>query len=166
MQHLQKSLNRDRKGESVPRGRAATERICTNMAGSQLKRLKASLREQGLIGPQKSKKQKRRNAHDQTKDDKRLERAEALARIREQFNPFQFKTNARGPKFDVTTNKPASDKTGLVIKGRPGLSKAIGEERVRLRATRYCRVLLTVCYLAASNPARRDAAAQQGRRPH
>ncbi|KAK3310575.1 nucleolar protein 14 [Chaetomium strumarium] len=102
------------------------------MAGSQLKRLKASLREQGLIGPQQSKKQKRKNAQDQKgKDDKRLHRTEALASIREQFNPFQFKTNARGPKFEVTTNKPVSDKTAMAIKGRPGLAKAVGEERRR-----------------------------------
>ncbi|KXX75908.1 putative nucleolar complex protein 14 [Madurella mycetomatis] len=102
------------------------------MAGSQLKRLKASLREQGIIGPQQSKKQKRQNAHDQkAKSDKRLQRSEALASIREQFNPFQFKTNARGPKFEVTTNKPASDRAAMGIKGRPGLAKAVGEERRR-----------------------------------
>jgi nucleolar protein 14 len=101
------------------------------MAGSQLKRLKASLREQGLVGPQQSKKQKRKNAQDhKAKDDKRLHRTEALASIREQFNPFQFKTNARGPKFEVTTNKPVGDKAAMAIKGRPGLAKAVGEERV------------------------------------
>ncbi|KAK4239805.1 nucleolar protein 14 [Achaetomium macrosporum] len=102
------------------------------MAGSQLKRLKASLREQGLIGPQQSKKQKRKNAQDQKgKNDKRLQRTEALASIREQFNPFQFKTNARGPKFEVTTNKPVGDMAAMAIKGRPGLARAVGEERRR-----------------------------------
>ncbi|KAL2017494.1 hypothetical protein VTK56DRAFT_2036 [Thermocarpiscus australiensis] len=102
------------------------------MPGSQLKRLKASLREQGLIGPPQSKKQKRKNAQDQkAHNDKRLQRAEALASIREQFNPFQFKTNARGPKFDVTTNRPTSNAGAMAIKGRPGLSKAVGEERRR-----------------------------------
>ncbi|KAL2178885.1 nucleolar protein 14 [Thermothelomyces heterothallicus CBS 202.75] len=102
------------------------------MAGSQLKRLKASLREQGIIGPQQSKKQRRKNAEEQkARPDKRLQRVEALASIREQFNPFQFKTNARGPKFEVTTNKPANDKAAMGIKGRPGLSKAMGEERRR-----------------------------------
>jgi nucleolar protein 14 len=102
------------------------------MAGSQLKRLKASLREQGIIGPQQSKKQKRKNAEEQrARPDKRLQRGEALASIREQFNPFQFKTNARGPKFEVTTNKPAGDRAAMGIKGRPGLAKAVGEERVR-----------------------------------
>ncbi|KAB5580336.1 nucleolar protein 14 [Coniochaeta sp. 2T2.1] len=101
------------------------------MAGSQLKRLKASLRDQGIIGPQQSKKQKRKQAEDLTgRNEKRLQRSAVLENIREQFNPFQFKTNARGPKFDVTTNKPAN-KGGLAIKGRPGLSKAIGEQQRR-----------------------------------
>ncbi|KAH6854249.1 nucleolar protein 14 [Chaetomium sp. MPI-CAGE-AT-0009] len=102
------------------------------MAGSQLKRLKASLKDQGIIGPQQSKKQKRKNAEEQkARPDKRLQRGEALASIREQFNPFQFKTSARGPKFEVTTNKPANDKATMGIKGRPGLAKAVGEERRR-----------------------------------
>ncbi|KAK3695378.1 nucleolar protein 14 [Podospora appendiculata] len=102
------------------------------MAGSQLKRLKASLQEQGIIGPQKSKKQKRQNAQDQkAKPEKRLQRSEALESIREQFNPFQFKTNARGPKFEVTTNRPPTGSAAKGINGRPGLAKAIGEERRR-----------------------------------
>lgn len=102
------------------------------MAGSQLKRLKASLKEQGIIGPQKSKKQKRKNAQDQKGiSDKRLQRTEALQGIREQFNPFQFKTSARGPKFEVTTSRPVNDKAARGINGRPGLSKAMGEERRR-----------------------------------
>ncbi|KAK3394691.1 nucleolar protein 14 [Podospora didyma] len=102
------------------------------MAGSQLKRLKASLKEQGIIGAQKSKKQKRQNAQDlKGTSDKRLQRSEALESIREQFNPFQFKTNARGPKFDVTTLKSANDRTSKGIHGRPGVSKSKGEERRR-----------------------------------
>ncbi|KAK1755353.1 putative nucleolar complex protein 14 [Echria macrotheca] len=102
------------------------------MAGSQLKRLKASLKDQGIIGPQQSKKQKRKNALDaKANSDKRLNRSEALEGIREQFNPFQFKTNARGPKFDVTTSKPANDRAARGINGRPGLAKSIGEEKRR-----------------------------------
>ena len=102
------------------------------MAGSQLKRLKASLKEQGIIGPQQSKKQKRKNALDQkASSDKRLNRSEALEGIREQFNPFQFKTSARGPKFEVTTIKPANDKTLKGVNGRPGLAKSMAEERRR-----------------------------------
>ncbi|KAK7745295.1 nucleolar complex protein 14 [Cytospora paraplurivora] len=97
------------------------------MAPSQLKRLKASLRDQGIIGPQTSKKQKKRNAKDEgSRNEKRLQRGAALENIREQFNPFQFKTNARGPKFAVTTDKPEKKKG---ILGRPGMAKALGEER-------------------------------------
>ncbi|KAF3762410.1 Nop14-like protein [Cryphonectria parasitica EP155] len=97
------------------------------MPASQLKRLKASLRDQGIVGPQQSKKQKKKNAQDERgRNDRRLQRGAALENIREQFNPFQFKTNARGPKFEVTTNKPEKKKG---ILGRPGMAKALGEER-------------------------------------
>lgn len=99
------------------------------MAGSQLKRLKASLREQGITGPQKSKKQRRKQAQDDpSRNDKRLQRGVVLESIREQFNPFDLKHAARGPKFEVTTNrlKPGN----AAIKGRPGLAKAAAEEKV------------------------------------
>lgn len=96
------------------------------MAGSQLKRLKASLREQGITGPQQSKKQRRKNAQDErARNEKRLQRGVVLEGIREQFNPFDLKHAARGPKFDVTTSRPATSS----IKGRPGQAKAASEER-------------------------------------
>jgi nucleolar protein 14 len=99
------------------------------MPASQLKRLKASLRDQGIIGPQQSKKQKKAIAKDgRARSEKRLQRGAALENIREQFNPFQFKTNARGPKFAVTTDKPDSKKG---ILGRPGMAKALGEQRLK-----------------------------------
>ncbi|KAI3328409.1 nucleolar protein 14 [Ustulina deusta] len=99
------------------------------MAGSQLKRLKASLREQGVIGPQQSKKQRRKIAQNgQAKTNKR---AAALEGIREEFNPFDFKHNARGPKFHVTSNRPGVGDAAKGITGRPGDAKAIGEERRR-----------------------------------
>lgn len=101
------------------------------MAGSQLKRLKASLREQGVIGPQQSKKQKRRNAEEQKgRNDKRLQRGAVLSGIREQFNPFDLKHAARGPKFDVTSNVPKTASAAKGIQGRPGAAKAASEERV------------------------------------
>lgn len=100
------------------------------MAGSQLKRLKASLRDQGITGPQKSKKQRRKLAQDGTaRNDKRLQRGVVLEGIREQFNPFDLKHAARGPKFEVTTNKPKTSNAS--VKGRPGLAKAASEEKVR-----------------------------------
>lgn len=101
------------------------------MAGSQLKRLKASLKDQGIIGPQQSKKQKKRNVRDETaRNEKRLHRGVVLEGIREQFNPFDLK-HARGPKFDVTTNRPTTAGIANGIKGRPGQAKAASEERVR-----------------------------------
>ncbi len=101
------------------------------MPSSQLKRLKVSLREQGIIGPQQSKKQKKKNAQDaQAKGDKRLRRTAALEEIRDSFNPFQFKMNARGPKFPVTSNRPQSESAARGIKGRPGVALSLSEERV------------------------------------
>ncbi|KAF4458820.1 NOP14-nuclear and nucleolar with possible role in ribosome biogenesis [Fusarium albosuccineum] len=102
------------------------------MAGSQLKRLKASLREQGIVGPQQSKKQKRRNAQDErSRNEKRLQRGVVLEGIREQFNPFDLKHAARGPKFEVTSNRPTAPGIAAGIKGRPGQAKAASEERRR-----------------------------------
>ncbi|KAI2629731.1 Nop14-like protein [Hypoxylon sp. NC1633] len=99
------------------------------MPGSQLKRLKASLKEKGVIGPQLSKKQKKRNAQDgKANNNRRFQKAAELAGIREEFNPFDLKHNARGPKFQVTTNRPA---TSNATKGRPGEAKSLGEERRR-----------------------------------
>ncbi|KAM7219145.1 putative nucleolar complex protein 14 [Rhypophila decipiens] len=98
------------------------------MTGSQLKRFKNSLAEQGIIGPQKSKKQRDKLAQDKNK---RVKKHEALEQIREQFNPFQFKTHARGRKFDVTTSKPATGLAAMGIAGRPGVAKSVGEERRR-----------------------------------
>lgn len=100
------------------------------MAGSQLKRLKESLRSQGIVGPQQSKKQKKRNAQDErAKNDKRLSRNAKLEGIREQFNPFDLKHNVRGPKFEVTSNRPAAGNAAKGIYGRPTEAKAAGEQR-------------------------------------
>ncbi|KAI9745249.1 MAG: nucleolar complex protein 14 [Claussenomyces sp. TS43310] len=101
------------------------------MPPSQLKRLKASLREQGLVGPQKSKKQKKQNAQNGTGKDKRVNRTAALTGIREQFNPFEVKTSSRGPKFDVTSNSTMGGRVSKSIKGRPGVTKGLGEENRR-----------------------------------
>jgi nucleolar protein 14 len=117
---------------SPPPPKVLISKPLVTMAGSQLKRLKVALREQGVIGPQKSKKQKKENAREQkANSDKRIQRAEAISNIREQFNPFQFKTNARGPKFAVTTNKTVNEKSLRGIMGRPGAAKAASEEKVR-----------------------------------
>ena len=102
------------------------------MPPSQLKRLKASLREQGIVGPQQSKRQKNKNVQNGANKEKRVQRNVALNGIREQFNPFEFKLPAKGPKFEVTSNKTIG---GRVIKGvtRPGLAKSRSEESVCLQ---------------------------------
>ena len=94
------------------------------MPPSQLKRLKASLREQGITGPQLSKKQKKQNAQNGVKE-KRVDRRTALNGIRETFNPFEFKAPSKKPKFDVTTEHAAR----RVIR-RPGVQKSQEEEMV------------------------------------
>ncbi|PVI08031.1 Nop14-like protein [Periconia macrospinosa] len=97
------------------------------MPPSQLKRLKASLREQGITGPQKSKKQKKNNS--KTSADQHAKKAAALASIRESFNPFEFKHLARPKKFEYVTNQPQDAKTKVL--GRPGVTKSQGEETRR-----------------------------------
>jgi nucleolar protein 14 len=102
----------------------------TEMPPSQLKRLKTSLREQGIVGPQKSKKQKKQNSQSGANNEKRIQRATALNGIREKFNPFEFKTSARGPKFDVTGNRTGGVGGVKARKARPGVTKSLGEETV------------------------------------
>ncbi|KAF2831151.1 Nop14-like protein [Ophiobolus disseminans] len=95
------------------------------MPPSQLKRLKASLREQGITGPQKSKKQKK----SQNKNaDERAQRHSALASIRESFNPFEFKHLARPQKFEYVSQNANNQKK---ILGRPGVTKSQGEDARR-----------------------------------
>jgi nucleolar protein 14 len=95
------------------------------MPPSQLKRLKSSLREQGIVGPQKSKKQKK---NQKTSADQHARKAAALASIREVANPFDFKHLARPKKFEYATNKPQD---GGNVLGRPGVTKSQGEEARR-----------------------------------
>lgn len=98
------------------------------MPPSQLKRLKASLREQGIVGPQQSKKQKKQNAQNGVHKEKRVHRTEALNTIRDQFNPFEYKWS-KGPRFAATTLQNAGDSKGAIV-GRPYASKSRAEEGV------------------------------------
>ncbi|ETN37036.1 uncharacterized protein HMPREF1541_08025 [Cyphellophora europaea CBS 101466] len=93
------------------------------MAPSQLKQLKASLRETGVFGPQKSKKQRKANAKDAQN---RLQRNAALDDIREKFNPFEAKAPARRQKHEVFSNKVTKPTVG-----RPGVTRGLGEDRRR-----------------------------------
>ncbi|KAI9845857.1 MAG: nucleolar complex protein 14 [Sclerophora amabilis] len=99
------------------------------MPPSQLKKLKASLRAEGVGGPQLSKKQKRKNNANGTASETRAQRNSALQRIREQFNPFEVKEPSRGrEKFEVTRNASNGAKAAKRVKGRPGVTKGLGEE--------------------------------------
>lgn len=96
------------------------------MAPSQLKRLKSSLRDQGLSGPSKSKKQKR---NDQAKtNDSRVQRNAALQGIRDSFNPFEVKQASRNVKFQVTNANNINGRGGERAKSRPGVARSLGEE--------------------------------------
>lgn len=97
------------------------------MPPSQLKALKSKLREQGILGPQQSKKQKKQNAQNGVSKDKRVNRKVALNGIREQFNPFEFKqAGGKEPKFQVTSLEGTKGKAVL----RPGLQKSREQEMV------------------------------------
>ncbi|KAB8302908.1 hypothetical protein EYC80_006232 [Monilinia laxa] len=99
------------------------------MPPSQLKRLKASLREQGIVGPQQSKKQKKQNAQNGVNKEKKIKRSVALNGIRDQFNPFEIK-QSKAPKFEVTSNKTLSGRISKGIK-KPGVARGLAEENRR-----------------------------------
>lgn len=104
--------------------------LTTKMPPSQLKQLKASLRESGVVGPQQSKKQKRQNAKTGVGAQNRNQRNAALQAIRDRFNPFEIRPTATRSKFETTTRDDNSKKTATGR--RPGVTKSLGEERVSL----------------------------------
>jgi hypothetical protein len=101
----------------------------SRMAPSQLKRLKSSLRESGVVGPQKSKKQKKQASKGGLLKGKRVQRDAALQGIREQFNPFEVKVAPRKTKYEFA-NGGVKASNGVL--GRPGVTKGLGEETVRV----------------------------------
>ena len=101
------------------------------MAPSQLKRLKSSLRDKGIVGPQKSKKQKRQSSKSGLTKENRVQHNVALQGIREQFNPFEVKVSARGNKYELA-NDVTGARPGKGLVGRPGVTKGLGEETVCL----------------------------------
>ena len=100
------------------------------MPPSQLKRLKSSLREQGITGPQKSKKQKKAAAKSKNTND-RVARHAALQQIRDSFNPFEVKAPSRPSKFQHTTANSGKGPSYRDFLHRPGVSKSAGEEMRR-----------------------------------
>ncbi|KAL8931418.1 MAG: hypothetical protein Q9211_006976 [Gyalolechia sp. 1 TL-2023] len=101
------------------------------MPQSQLKRLKSSLREQGITGPQKSKSQKKQVSKNGAFRDVRIQRNAALEGIREQFNPFEIRAPARPSKHDVVSSKSMVGKGAKGAVARPGTTKGLGEEQRR-----------------------------------
>jgi len=100
------------------------------MPPSQLKKLKASLRESGVVGPQKSKKQKKQASRSGVLKESRIQRNEALHSIRQQFAPFEVKAPARN-KFDFVSRDGIAGKAIKGVVGRPGVTKGMGEEQRR-----------------------------------
>ncbi|KAI9894963.1 MAG: nucleolar complex protein 14 [Vezdaea aestivalis] len=92
---------------------------------SQLKQLKASLKADGLIGPQKSKKKQRPDRHAAAK------RSAALpGHIRPRENPFEIQAAARGrDKYDVTQLSLDNSGGNALVWGRPTKSRSQGEQR-------------------------------------
>ncbi|KAH8433637.1 snoRNA-binding rRNA-processing protein NOP14 [Aspergillus melleus] len=99
------------------------------MPPSQLKQLKASLRDTGVLGPQQSKKKKRQDAKSGVGAQNRAQRNAALQAVRDRFNPFEIKTTNTRSKFDVTTRDSGSKPAGA--QARPGVTKSLGEEKRR-----------------------------------
>lgn len=97
------------------------------MPPSQLKQLKSSLRDSGVLGPQQSKKQKRQNAKSGANANSRAQRNSALQAIRDRFNPFEIKAPVKQVKFDATTRDGSRSDMNRV---RPGAKKSAGEEKV------------------------------------
>lgn len=95
------------------------------MPPSQLKRLKSTLREQGIVGPQKTKKQRKKDEFNGVSKKKLLTREVALTDIREQFNPFEYRASNPKKKFDSTTQNISK-----VSVKRPGLIKSRDEQIV------------------------------------
>ena len=99
------------------------------MPASQLKRLKTSLREQGVTGPQKSKKQKKELKGRSGQE--RVDRNVAMQQIRDSFNPFEMRQASRPAKFQSASLQPAKTGRYKDILHRPGVSKSAGEQMRR-----------------------------------
>ncbi|RKF71687.1 putative nucleolar complex protein 14 [Golovinomyces cichoracearum] len=93
------------------------------MPPSQLKKLKSTLRERGIIGNQQSKKQRKKNTQNRLSQQNKFDRQAALTEIREQLNPFEYKALAKNQKFEVTSQVANQ----LLVKSR-GLIKGREEE--------------------------------------
>lgn len=98
------------------------------MPSSQLKKLKTSLREQGIVGPQKSKKKNRQARRSGSFQEGTSQRNATLQGIRQQYNPFEVRAPVR-TKYDFTNNKPTGARAANGVVGHPGVTKGLGEEK-------------------------------------
>lgn len=127
------------------------------MVQSQLKRLKASLRNAGVTGQQKPKKAKNKRVLTGSRSsDARLSKDAALQSIREEFNPFDVKKTKS--KHEISGQGKIRGK-----EGRPALSKSAGEELVALPFD-CCVPSILIKFAAQKNTAGGDAETQQDRR--
>ena len=101
------------------------------MPPSQLKKLKTSLREQGLVGQQKSRKQRKQESRIGASRDSRIWKDAAVQSIREQCNPFEARPASRR-KYEFASNTTNGSGIEKPIVGRPGVTKGLGEENVNL----------------------------------
>ncbi|KAK3648857.1 nucleolar complex protein 14 [Elasticomyces elasticus] len=93
------------------------------MPPSQLKALKTSLREKGITAPSKSRKDKKNGPPTTTSG---RDRATALAKIRTEMNPYEYRhISSRPAKFPSTSVKGSYKD---VLLRRPGVSVSKGEE--------------------------------------
>ncbi|AOA64740.1 Maturation and nuclear export of 40S ribosomal subunits interacting protein [Komagataella phaffii CBS 7435] len=92
------------------------------MAGSQLKKLKATLKEAGLTGQTNVKQKGKRHSRKTPSDTRRDDRAQVISRIREQFNPFEVRKGKT--KFEVSNGRS-------VGVAKPSVSKQVGEQQRR-----------------------------------
>lgn len=99
------------------------------MPPSQLRRLKSSLREQGITDSQKSKKKKRQANKNGFAKEEGWKRNTALQRLREQFNPFEIRAPARN-KYEYANGRASGEHAAKVVLSRPGVTKGLGEEKV------------------------------------
>lgn len=132
------------------------------MPPSQLKRLKTSLRDKGVVGQQKSKKQNRQASKNGSAREGRIQRNTALQSIREQFNPFDVRAPVR-VKHEVTDSRTVRGTIANGIVGRPGITKSLGEEKVGF-GRNHNRASLLMIYLASENTASRDATEEESGR--
>ena len=107
------------------------------MPPSQLKQLKNSLRQNGLSNSSQSKKRKREDGDRGGGAQDRAQRQAVLNNLRENFRPFDKKTSSRPRKFQALSLDDLKSKNRNGIIGRPGLSKARGEELVCCDFSRF-----------------------------